>query len=336
MVDNIVSLNEYVQTVEHSNSYWMVRTMGGDYYDEFVEGGFIAIGYDEILLRELRAINLEDRVAITQLKQRVSELYDEAARPGHIVSQLLRFCKSIAIGDIVVLPGYSSYKLAICRVTGEPYEDVNAHGECSFVKRIPIEVIRQTTRLALPPKAQFMFNSRHPISDITSYAQYIDDTVLDFYNKNNETHIVLRINTDDDVSVSTFYAIEQLFKITEDFCNEQGILGSSSEVVMKVQMESKGALHFISSNKAFLALVGLGILFINGGGLKINYGNFNLDLSTHGLFGSYNEYMDRKADRALIGSIKNSLDSLAIETPGDFQKAVIELYQKHNEGREKY
>ena len=49
-----------------------------------------------------------------------------------------------------------------------------------------------------------------------------------------------------------------------------------------------------------------------------------------------NEYMDRRADRALLGSIKNSLDSLAIETPDDFQKAVIELYQKHNDAREKY
>lgn len=336
MTDNIVSLNEYVQTVEHSNSYWMVRTMGGEYFDEFVEKGFIAIGYDEIHLREVREIDLEDGVAVTQLKHRVAEIYNETARPGHTVSQLLRFCKSIAVGDVIVLPGPSSYRLAICRVTGEVYEEVNPHGECTFMKRIPIKVLRITTRLSLPPKAQFMFNSRHPISDITSYAPYIDNTVLDFYNKNNETHIVLRINTDDDVSVSTFYAIEQLFKITEDFCKEQGIDGDSSEVVMKVQMESKGLLHFVSTNKKFLALVGLGILFINGGGLKVSYGDFNLDLSTHGLFSNYSEYMDRKADRALLSSIKNSLDSLSIETPEDFQKAVIELYEKHNEARERY
>lgn len=336
MLDNIVTLNEYVQTVEHSNSYWMVRTMGGDYFDEFVEEGFIAIGYDEIKLRELRLINPEDRVAITQLKHQVDEIYDEAARPGHVVSQLLRFCKGIAVGDIVVLPGPSSYSLAICRVTGEAYEETAPSGECTFKKRIPIEVLRKTNRLSLPPKAQFMFNSRHPISDITPYASYIDNSVLDFYNKNNETHIVLKINTDEDVSVSAFYAIEQLFLITEGFCKEQGIDGNSSEVVMKVQMESKGTLHFISSNKAFLAFVGLGILFINGGGLKVSYGDFNLDLSTHGLFSNYNEYMDRKVDRSLLESIKNSLDSLAIDTPEDFQKAVMELYQKHNDARNKY
>ena len=336
MIDNIVYLNEYVQTVEHTNSYWMVRTMGGDYFDEFVKSNFIAIGYDQIHLRELNNISLDDNAAITQLKNKVADIYKDSVRPGHIVSQLLRFCKGINVGDIIVIPGPSSYKLAICRVTGKVFEDEYAKGLCPFKKRIPIEVLRVTTRFALSPKAQFMFNSRHPISDITPYASYIDNCVLDFYNKNDETHIVLRINTDSDVNVSAFYSIEQLFKINEDFCKEQGMDGNSSEVILKVQMESKGALHFISRNKQFIALVALGILFINGGGLKINYDGFNLDLSTHGIFGSYNEYMDRKVDRALISSIENSLDSLEINTPEDFQKAIIELYQKHNDARDKY
>lgn len=336
MIDNIVSLNKYVHTVEHSNSYWMVRTMSGNYFDEFVKGKYIAIGYNEIQLSEISEISVDDNAAITLLKNKVAEIYKDAVRPGHIVSQLIRFCKGINVGDIVILPGPSSFRLAICRVTGETFENVGACTECPFQKRIPIEVIKVITKTILPPKAMLMFNSRHPISDITPYASYIDDSLLDYYNKNDETHVVLKINTEKDVSVSTFYAIEQLFKITEDFCKEQNIGGSSSEVALKVQMESKGALHFISRNKYFLALVALGILFINGGGLKIKYKNCDLDLSTHGLFGSYNEYMDRKADRALIESIKKSLDSLRISTPDEFKKAVIELYQKHNDAREKY
>lgn len=336
MIENITYLNDYVQTVEHSNSYWMVRTMGGDYFDEFVEHGFIAIGYDDIHLSELRDINPDDGVALTQLKHRVAKIYEGVLRPGHIVSQLMRFCKGLAVGDIVVLPGHSSYRLAICRIIGEVYEEVNPGNGCPFMKRIPIKVLSKPYRSSLPPKAQLMFNSRHPISDISYYAQYIDSAVLDFYNKNDETHIVLRINTDDDVNVSAFYDIQQLFKITENFCREQGIEGVSSEVVMKVQMESKGALHFISANKKFLAFLALGVLFLNGGGLKISYGDFNLDLSTEGIFAQYNEYMDRKVDRELKRSIKSSLDSLDIKTPEDFKTAVIELYKQQNEGREKY
>lgn len=78
------------------------------------------------------------------------------------------------------------------------------------------------------------------------------------------------------------------------------------------------------------------LIFINGGGLKINYNGFNLDLSTDGLFKKYDEYMDRKVDRELRMSIKNSLDSLDIKTPEDYTKAVIELYKTQNANRNTY
>ncbi|MGM9733896.1 MAG: hypothetical protein ACI3YT_07250 [Prevotella sp.] len=65
-------------------------------------------------------------------------------------------------------------------------------------------------------------------------------------------------------------------------------------------------------------------------------GDFQLDLSTNGLFKNYSEYLDRKVDRETRQSIKNALDTMRIDTPEDFKKAAIELYKKHNEAREKY
>ena len=124
--------------------------------------------------------------------------------------------------------------------------------------------------------------------------------------------------------------------LTERFCQENDIEGTAKDTVMKVQMESKGMLHFISSKKTFLALLSLGILFINGGGLKVHYGNLDIDLSTQGVFGAYSEYLDRKMDREVKQSIKNSLDTLKIKTPEDFMKASIELYKAQNANRKKY
>lgn len=48
----IEQLNDYVQKVQESTGYRMVRTMGGDYYEEFDKEGFVAIGYNEITLHE--------------------------------------------------------------------------------------------------------------------------------------------------------------------------------------------------------------------------------------------------------------------------------------------
>ncbi len=332
MVENIITLNDYVKTVEHTNSYWMVRTMGGDYFDEYVRGRFIAIGYDEIPLQVLNNINIEDWVAFRQLKTHVREIFPNAPRPGHIASQLLRFCKGINIGDIIVLPGYSSYRLAICKVIGATYEVNHVEGLCPFRKRIPIEVLRVTDRTKLSPKAQMMFNSRHPISDITEYASYIDSGVLDFYNKGFETHLLLKVNTEDNVTADQYTCLFKFLELAVQYCNENGMDASVRDVVVKTQMESPGFVHFISRNKNVLFAVGFLILLVNGGGLK--WGNF--DLSTPGIIQSCSNFLDRQTDRELRESMKEKLDSMKTETPEDFQKAVIELLKVQNEIRDKY
>lgn len=312
--------------------------MGGAYYNDFIENKFIAIGHNEFLLHTINNLDADYNKALNELRNQVIAQHNEIERPGHVANQILRFCRELAIGDVVVLPSGSS-QLSICRITGDVFEDVeaeNAIGHCPFMKRRPIEILNTTYRYSLSPKAQLMFNSRHPISDISNYAMFIDDMVSDYYNKDNETHIALKINTDNEVSASVFYNIQELFKITEDFCRENGIEGNSNEVSMKVQMESKGMLHFISHNKGFLAILGLGILFLNGGGLKIKCGDFNLDLSTDGIFRKFEEHMDRKVDRQIRLSIKESLDSLEIKTPEDYKKAVIELYKTQNQNRNNY
>lgn len=181
-----------------------------------------------------------------------------------------------------------------------------------------------------------MFNSRHPISDISEYAAYIDSTQFDFYNKDDETHIVLRIKTENEVDVSTFYEIQQLFILAEQFCKENNIEDSAKDVSMKVQMESPGLLHFISKKKNILSTVGIIVLLINGGGLEFNNKDFQFKLKTDGIIKNVSEFLDRKTDREMRDKIKDSLDSLQINTPDDFQKAMIELYKTQNANRKAY
>ncbi len=313
--------------------------MGGLYYKDFVDNGFIAIGYNEITLQQLQGLNQDDRLALAELKDDIAQHHQSTInQPGHATSQLLRFSRHIGVGDIIVIPSNSN-QVAICHVTGNIYENVNANGEngqCPFYKRIPIHVDKLTSRRQMSAKAQLMFNSRHPISDITPYADYIDNTVLDYYNKGEETHLLLRINTNSDVSASTFYGVDKLFGLAEGFCREYGIEGDAADVTMKVQMESPGWLHFVTKNKRFLGVIGALILLINGGGLKIDIDDFHLDLSTDGLIKNVSEYLDRSQDREIRKSIKQTLDSLEIKTPDDYQKAVIELYKTQNDAREKY
>lgn len=217
----IEQLNDYVQKVQESTGYWMVRTMGGDYYEEFDKEGFVAIGYNEITRHEINKLDADWNKANVQLREKVKKLFPDVPRPGHIASQLLRFCRSIKPGDLILVPSHSSYRVSICRVTGSVYDEANVkdgNGKCPFIKRLPIEVVKHTTRLDLPPKAQLMFNSRHPISDISGYAPYLDNAISDFYSKSDEFHLVLKINTTKDVSTYSFYALDKIFGIIDGFC----------------------------------------------------------------------------------------------------------------------
>lgn len=332
-------MNDYVHCVSFESNYWLVRTMGGRYYKDFVDNGFIAIGHNEITLRKLQNLNIDEKLAFSELKNDIEEHYQATIKhPGHAASQLIRFVRNIGEGDIIVIPSRGN-QVAICRVIGDVYEDINAtdeHNGCPFFKRIPIQVKKLTYRSQMSAKAQLMFNSRHPISDINTYSSYIDNTVLDFYNKGEDTHLLLRINTNSDVTASTFYGIDELFKLAEGFCLKYGIDGKASDVTMKVQMESPGWLHFFSRNKRFLGVIGAFILLINGGGLRIDFDNLHIDLSTDGLIKNVNDYLDREQDREIRHSIKTKLDTLEIKTPDDYMKAVIELYRTQNETRNKY
>lgn len=337
MNETIELLNDYVRKVESNANYWMIRTMGGDYYDDFVDNGYIAIGYNEIPLDYIMELPEDCNIAHTQMRNHIKENYQDIANAGHAAAQLYRFCYVIKSGDILILPGRSSFRMSICRVCGPVYEAEARTGDaCPFRKRIPIEIIKRTSRLELPPKAQLMFNSRHPISDISAYAHYIDTMTHDFYSKDDELHLLLQVKTMEDISMTKFFALDGFAKLAVAYCKENNIEVEEDDVTIKLQMESPGFIHFITKNKVLLVFIALAILGTNGGGLKIHGDLFDLDLSTPGLFKSFSEFMDRSTDREMRESMKNALDSLHIETPEDFKKAVIGLYEAQQKGREQY
>jgi hypothetical protein len=243
------------------------------------------------------------------------------------------------IGDFVVVPGRSSHYVSFGIITSDVYEaeDKYLHSAdlCPFAKRRTVNWKKSTVKFKLNPSLQLMFNSRHIISGVDDYAQYIDSLLNDFYVKDDETHLVLRINTEGDINAGNFFAIYKIFEIVDNFCVEYGIPETTANLVMKIQLESPGNVRLSSKHLLILGLVGLSILSINGGGLKINAGNFNFDLSTDGLIGMYNEYLDREVDRDLKESIKSSLDSLDMSTPQNMEYAV-KLLEELNNSREKY
>lgn len=330
------NIKEFANTIESERRYWLVRTMGGDYYKEFVQEDFIAIGYNEITLNDLKQLPSLEHTA----KNTLSEIFDnrlgiKKEKSSYIISQILRFYREIKVGDVVIVPGRNSHFASFGIVVSDMYEDVkNLHkaDSCQFTKRKKIDWRIHQNKFRLNPNLQLMFNTRHIISDVDGYASYIDSLMNDFYIKDDEAHLVLRIKTENEISTEQFFAFYQVFNIVDKFCKEQNIDETTKDIILKIQMESPGDVRLSSKSILIISLVGLTILAICGGGLtfKVEKIGLDFDLSTKGGINLYNEYLDREVDRDLKTSIARQFDSLDIKKPEDMEVAIKLLIEQNS------
>nr|DAV70577.1 MAG TPA: hypothetical protein [Caudoviricetes sp.] len=341
---NFVNLFSDLKTLNQNTKYWMVRTMSGSYYRDFLRNGYIAVGYNDISLDTLNSLPANDNLAKEQLKVTMKKLYETLRNISYPTSQLLRFTREIKCGDIVIIPSSGASHVAIGIVESDVYEDTNpdidSEHKCKFYKRRDIKWKLSCRREKLPPALQLMFNSRHILSDVTNYAPYVDSVINNFYVKDNTMHMVLNIKTQKDVSFDDFFDLKAIDYLVDGFCKlypqyADGI-NPDDRIVIKVQMESPGALRLAAKAFKRLFYFGLFTIAITGGGVEYtSKDGTKFKLHTDGLIGAISKYLDKEADRELVKSAARAVDSLKIEAPNDMQP-VLELLKTKNEGREKF
>lgn len=326
-----------IATVSSQRKYWMVRTMGGAYYADFIRKNYIAIGYNEISLQQLNNLPQSQKQAKVALKAQFTDAYPDNRSSGHSVSQLLRFTREVRVGDIVIIPSESAMHVAIGVITSEMYEveelDSDVDNRCQFKKRMKVDWKSFSRRKYLSPSLQMMFVSRHPISDVTSYAPYIDSKISDCYLKNDEMNLVLRITTRKDVDWDDFFNLKALTALTEQFCRTYNLNLGDDPIHMKIQMESPGSLRLSSKSSKKLLVLGLILTICFGGGIRCE--RIELDISTGGIpaiLEAISDFRDREADRGLIETANKAMDSLKIQAPAD----LIEVLNIRNEIRDNY
>lgn len=335
-------IDALVASIKEQNAernYWMVRTMGGAFYGDFIRNGYIAIGYNEISLQDISALDQQSHnAAHEELKALITNRCPDIANTGHPSGQLLRFVRDIKPGDVVMIPSTGSFHVAIGIVRGDTIEEhvavVNDHTRCPFYKRRCVDWKIYTRRAALPPMLQLMFASRHIVSTVNDYSPYIDSLLNDFYYKDETMHLVLEIKTRREVMLEDFCDLKALGSLVDQFCETSGFTEGGS-IAMKVQMESPGWLRLSSKNVKKILVFGVCVVLLTGGGVKINTETCNFDMSTKGILQSIGEFLDRKADRGLVEAATRAVDSLKIKTPKDMQP-IIDILNAKNEGREKY
>lgn len=296
MDNNLYSLLK-IPAVPEDIHYWIIRTNGGDYYDDFVLHEYISISWDYVSLNIL--YNKED----DEIK-RLIEIYEKAAASAEdsddesdgttkgkittILNKINRFVFEIGKRDIILIPSKNSDRITIAEVIGDVYEtenyvetyfQTNPTTEivpCPYRKRRKIKILKTITKGQMDIYLAKGFNSQHALYNMDEYAPFINRTIYGIYSKGDELHTTLHAGHPNGLTLKELVEFStQLEKTATSIAQQCEIPFDSSQVEVKLNIHSPGLIELIS------ALSGAGIVIsilmftvnnlINGGKLNLSY-----------------------------------------------------------------
>jgi restriction system protein len=298
-----------VENISKETNYWFVRTDYGEYFDTFYENGFIGIGWNEISIEELKNTGL--KVSVKEKIGKAEELdYDKTSTKGTITAiynKLNRFI-NLKKGDIVIIPSRKSSRYAFGIIQdNEAYSVYQDENNCKHVKRKKVKWINIKPVKLLNPVFQQIKISRHSISQINDYSEYIDNEISNIYLKEGNAHFVLNITTEKDINVeSLIELIKNIQKLSKDINTHFHLNESIHDNSIRLNLQSPGNIEFkLPIGKTLVTLSAILALSCNNHNAPINnelttFANIHSDT-----LNKINQSMiDLEVDREKINSIK--------------------------------
>lgn len=320
-----INVNELIQNlpiVNPSRQYWLVRTDSGDYYEEFRDNNYIAIGWNEIPLANLAEINLDpsNEALYQRIREKVVVHDDFASERGKrtsqskALSQLLKFAYELKRGDVVVIPSNNSDFLSFGEILDTPAY-VDSSGNCAFTKRKRVIWIKKDVRrLSLDSNLYRFIFAHQTINNVTDYSEYINNTLFDFYTVNGQASLVLRVRKNeafDSFRVGDFYS--DLLYFLKEFSEENEEEVRVGDINVKFDIQSPGIIVFFGI--MVFAFVCLGVMTILAGGeggydVDPNTQKIKFNFKSNSLLDKLSNFFDKKQERKikflrLMGELKH-------------------------------
>ncbi len=250
--------DKVAEVVEKTN-YWFVRTDYGEYFDTYVENGFIAIGWNYITLEELVSQNNDDsiRKKIT-LKEEMDETQPGAKRMTTSIINKLRNFINLKKGDVIIIPSRNSSRYAFGIIKdSQVFIDINKSYDCEYYKRKGVQWITVKTMQELDPNFYRMRFTQHSISHIEEYSQFIDNIINPVYRKNNNIHFVIDIRSSKDINVDTLISlINNIQELIRDINKEFDLNEQINSNSIRLNLQSPGLIEIKSHvGKSLVVLV---------------------------------------------------------------------------------
>ncbi|OKA27490.1 hypothetical protein [Bacillus cereus] len=239
------SLNIEIENIEEDRKYWLVRTDGGIYYNNFLDGSYISIGWNEFLNKS----DFRNEKANENIKERLLKEYPDK-QPGRIYSQIRNFIYEINIGDVVMIPSEKAEEISFGIITSEVYnKEVTDE---SFIKSRKVNWIKHIEKDSLDPYLFKMMQAHQAINKANEYAHYIDRTMYSLYRKGKESFLILPVKRESDIPA---YDLSQFLNSLIDTVRlinkfeDQGNSYDLRDLDIKLNIQSPGFVELVSTTK---------------------------------------------------------------------------------------
>ena len=343
MNSNILEVLQ-IPSISPTRHYWIIRTNGGDYYEDFVLHQYISIAWDYVTLNIL---NTQDEDAIKRLIEEYESLTStvkddidddsDGTTKGTITSiynKICRFVFEIQKGDIILIPSKNSDYITIAEVTGDTYErsnyvedylkenpDTELH-PCPYCKRRKITTLKTISKSEMDIYLAKGFNSQHALSNMDEYAPFIDRTIYGIYSKGDQIHTTIHAGHPNGLTLKELVTLSSSLEESANSLAEQcGVEFDSSNIEIKLNIHSPGLIELIGAVSGAVVVLSLLVFsinnLINGGKVSLSYKkdkesgkiNFSVESESVGLNGhTENEQRLELQKKTELLNLVNDLD----------------------------
>lgn len=213
LLDSI--LNYKIPQIKEDVHFWMVRTQGGAFYNEFCTDKYVAFGWNYID----KGTNLNDGLLIDEIKKQYSITQGKRA-----INKCNMFMHQIKPNDIILIPNKGLEEIVIA-VAKEYYEETEENGcsledekeilwklkneknllknvKCPYKKRWKIDIIKKVKGDKLNYHLYRTLRNYNGIDDIDEHAAYVLSLIFNAFAYDKNLYIILNVNQEKDVNLS--------------------------------------------------------------------------------------------------------------------------------------
>ncbi|EPW8932633.1 hypothetical protein JZL10_13400 [Staphylococcus aureus] len=263
-----------IDIIRDDVNYWLIRTNGGDWYQDFKQNNHVSITNSIVSLCDLKEVNDIEKYkkivtsknqkkqkdlenSLTNLpedeKQKILDKNNLSKRSiTDLSKRLFDFIHKINIGDYVIIPNYRSFEFCIGIIISDAteYTDKNIHSlkinsqknNYKFSNNKlhrKVKWLKHIPRNRINPKILNKLQMHQTIISLSEYKKHINYLINPIYIQNTNIHINIGINRTKDISPKLWYDFNYLIKLFTDTT-------SFKFNSQKIDVQSPGMIEFIS------------------------------------------------------------------------------------------